>query len=432
MSFSAMESITIMKHHALQQAVPSVKLALEHADLDDNFQQLLSIDSALQALTTSKEDLTTQLGVLEDQGLTAESMAVQQSLTDLNILIRRFENLQTAARDRFNLRARSLRKNRKGIMDLPNELLRNVFDNFRSNLDNDDFWPDIDYKACTGDIQNIRLAHRKFLQASSHLLVRYLDISPSPSSLERLENVMRHPEISQGQRLLTIDMRYYSRTMAESLQEFAGLCHYKLRNMTRSLEMALKGRREGLINRNLSLEELENISVTMDMSENGMSEDGMSQDVILKAHAWQAAFSTGDRVGTVSENDTELALRYAALEDAVTRAKRILSSWERFGNGTKPDGRAQLDDAAFALLRGYERYRALWLQQDEILQGGHFARTIAAAVARVHSGRRPNLWLYMSDCEYSRNRSGHRDTLDFDLLDDLDLLVQSTGIQPSP
>lgn len=236
-----------MKHHALQQAVPSVKLALEHADLDDNFQQLLSLDSALQALAVSKEALTTQLGVLEDQRLTAESTAVQQSLTNLDILVRRFENLQTAARDRFNLRARSLRKNKKGIMDLPNELLRNVFENFRSDLDNDNFWPDFDYKACTMDIQNIRLAHRKFLQASSHLLVRFLDISPSPTSLERLENVMRHPEISQGQRLLKIDMRYYSRTVAESLQEFAGLCHYKLRNMTRSLEMALKGRR-GTVN----------------------------------------------------------------------------------------------------------------------------------------------------------------------------------------
>lgn len=49
-----------MGHDALRPAMPSVQLALEHVKSDDYFQQLLSIDSALQAFRNVQADLAAQ------------------------------------------------------------------------------------------------------------------------------------------------------------------------------------------------------------------------------------------------------------------------------------------------------------------------------------------------------------------------------------
>ncbi|KAK7698291.1 hypothetical protein SLS64_012656 [Diaporthe eres] len=367
-----------MKHDALRPALPSIQLALRHVDSDDYFQQLLSIDSALEALDMSRNTLVLTLQDAIDQGLTSVDEAIKGPIAELESVAQRFKKLQTAARNGFNLRARSLRKDKVGIMDLPNELLLKIFDNLKWRLDDPNFFFFFrgDHDAYRPAIQNVRLTCRLFLQMSSHLLVRRLDISPSVSSLAHLEEVTRHPEIPRGERLFRIDLRYYSAAIARDLQAFAVMCDEKLRERIKNFETLIRFSDQGY-GASLSPEARKNV------------------------------------------------------EDGLVRARRILSSWEPFTNGMPIEEGASLNAAALTLQRGHEHYRELFQQQQEILRDGYFARTVAEAAARSGS----DVWLSMSDTEPRDKLSQYLDEdfedgpSDLDLFADPDVLVQTSLIQ---
>lgn len=314
----------------------------------------------------------------------------------------------------------------------------------RCDLKSQHFQPDWDYKADTVDIQNVRLAHRKFLEHTSHLLIRYLDVSPTRSSLERLENIMRHPEISQGQRLLRVDLRYYRASMAEDSREFAQICHHKMQIGTRSLEIALKRSKEAQATPSTPRDGSPQAAMGEALSEDGvpeetLSEDDAPEDIPLEDIILSPAASEFITSGTSAQ---EFSLGYAtwedgALEDMFAKAQRILSSWGPLANGAAADEEgAHLDEAALALRRGHERYRALHLEQNELISDGRFVQAIAAAMASGHSRGQPSLWLCMSDDEgishYHHNPSGSKKAMTPNYLADLDLLIQSHMIKPSP
>lgn len=402
-----------MEPDILQPAMLGVHLAWKHIGSDDYFQQLLIFDSALEDLLASREEWTNALQYWGEKSTRkAELEVVQQSLGNLDMLIGTFEALQVAARNDFNLRARSLRQHKVGILDLPNELLRNVFENFRGDLKRLAFRTDFDYDTDTVDIQNIRLAHPRFLEHASPLLIRHLDVSPTRSSLKRLENIMRHPTISQGQRLLRLDLRWYCADRATDLMEFAFGCYKKMKRVTRSLQdkIALRKSRDAHITASNSHEWSQHASMRETLSEDGGPE------------------------GNLSEDNEYAALKDGELEHMVAKAQCISSSWEPFAKGVAAaEEGAHLDEAALALLRGYERYCELLVEQSELVQSGHFVQAVAAAMASGHSKGQPNLWLYMSDemGTYSdwNPEKGLAD-INPKYLADPDLLVQSHMIEP--
>lgn len=371
-----MGSISTTEHHALRPAMPGVKLALEHVKSDDYFQQLLSIDSALQALEMSRQTLQLKLETMDEQDLGYE--ASKQSIDEWKGLVQRLEKLHTAARSAFNLRARSLRKDKVGIMDLPNELLLRIFDNLKWRLEDPNFSFDRgDHGDYQEDIQNIRLTCRRFHDNSSHLLVRQLGISLSMSSLKRLKEVTRHPKV--WQRVLKIDLSYYNATIARDLESFAAMCGEELGKKSKSLKTLADHAEEG--------------------GSTGLSREGEKN-----------------------------------VKDGIEKAQRILSSWEPLTDETPIEERASLETAALAIQRGHQRYLELFQQQQEILRDGYFARAVAEAAARSGS----EVWLSMSDNE---PRSHHKivlcvdqkfedGDLDFDLFADPDVLAQSSLIQP--
>lgn len=350
----------------LQPARPSVMLAMKHFDSDDFFQQLLSADSALQALRTPETELRLQYQTLKNNGHAAESEAIQQLRTDLAALVRKVEDIQTAARNSFNLRARPLLRN-LSILHLPDEMLLHIFDDFKDDLGSDDLFYDTSKKADVKSIQNVRLTCRRLCNISSHLLVPRLEVSPSIASLERLEQVTRHPEISQCGRLLKIDMSIYAATLAEDFQLFSLECHKKAQNRAEDLVRLLR----------------------------------------IPESSWHD-MTHGSR---------------ETVTDTLAKATRRLSSWEPFMDGSPTDVGQHLDPDALALQKGHERYRELYHQQEKILQGGHFARTVAAAARRSNS----NVWLYMSDTGTMTYHDSFRDQWArvSNTSADPDLLVQS-------
>lgn len=346
-----------------------------HFESSDCFQQMLSIDSALEALSMSKNNLALKLQALaDDEGLemplylspgdweqvisslayhrhssenqplspqgAAEYDTIQQSLADLAILAKTFEELQAAARHRFELRARSLRQGRTGIMDFPDEVLMIIFENFRLPMDFPIFPPyPGDNKDDITTIKNIRLTCLRFRQNSSHLLVRYLNVSPDVSSLNHLERISSHPEISRGERILRIDLRYYSAAIAADFQAFSTMCYERL-----SRELGW------------------------------LTEQAQYEDTPQCRYL-----------------PTGMTLESAKV--SITGMLHILSLWEPFRNGTHIEESAHLHEVALALRRGHRRYRKLFQQQDRILQDGHFARAVAAAASKS------KVWLFMSDTD---------------------------------
>lgn len=258
--------------------------------------------------------------------------------TDLAALVRRLEEFQTAARNGFNLRARPLLQH-LSILNLTDEMLLHILDDFKDRLGSAELFYGTSktQKADIKSIQNFRLTCRRLCNISSHLLVPRLEVSPSISSLERLEQVTRHAEIFQCGRLLKIDMSICSAAIAQDFQLFSLECYQTARRRAADLARLLE----------------------------------------IPERTW---------------HDTIHGSRETATDTLVT-ARRRLSSWEPFVDGSTTDEGQHLDADALALQKGYERYRELYHQQEKVLQGGHFARTVAAAARRSNS----NVWLYMSD-----------------------------------
>lgn len=316
----------------------NTQLALKQVDPDDVFQQLLSLDSALQALGTAKGTSALQSRVLVGQDVAAKSEVFQQPVDEVDTLIRRFEDLQTAARQKFDLRARPLLQH-LGILDLPDELLLEIFDHFKSWVESDRDFYQPNLKVNIATIQNCRLTCRRFCDTTSHLLVPCLHISPNLSSLKRLEQVTSHPQISPGPRLFKINARFYSAAIAEDFRRFARMCYRKVREKTECLQLAIE-----------------------------------------EWYDWEDY--------SLSNRGPESAVRAD-----VKRSCHILSCWESICFGGHINRVTQRDPAVIALRRGHRRYRELFEEQENILRNCIFARTIAAAAARSRS----RVWLSISD-----------------------------------
>lgn len=98
------------------------------------------------------------------------------------------------------------------IYDLPDELLMDIFGYLR--------------KRC--DIKHLRLSSRRLNTTSSHLLMDTVNVSLNLKSLERLENISRHPAISKGIRRLVTSVDVYNDIRAKKLWVFTQGCIHEL------------------------------------------------------------------------------------------------------------------------------------------------------------------------------------------------------------
>lgn len=107
------------------------------------------------------------------------------------------------------------------VLDLPNEVLAMIFAHFEDvtvpkiqidNAPSDDVplpSPDV------ASIKNIRLTCRVFCDVGSRFLVPLVDISFTPSSIQRLEKISNHPTISKGVRIIRIYTGTYSSLLTD-------------------------------------------------------------------------------------------------------------------------------------------------------------------------------------------------------------------------
>ncbi|POS74415.1 hypothetical protein DHEL01_v207189 [Diaporthe helianthi] len=352
---------------ALSPAMASTLPSLEQIQSSDYFQQMLITDSALESLSVWRNSLDLELQALapsvsEEEPLSTEAAAeyeaITQAIDELEEQVETFENLQAEARHLFELRARSLRRRETGIMDLPAEVLLAIFENFRPRLDFSTMTSNRDNDGADIEtIKKIRLTCLWFRQISSRLLIGCLSVSPNMKSLDRLKMVSSHPEISRGERVLSIDLRYYSGSVARNIHAFSAICVDKL-HASIEIEKIRIQRRE-------------------------QREDDKVRD---EEHR-------------LPRKDVSIQLA----RDGVRRLQRVLSAWDTFRNPeASVQDSAQPNAAVLALQRGHERYQQLYEEQQRLIQDGSFARALAATAAASKS----KVWLCMSDVHMGPSSGG--------------------------
>lgn len=108
------------------------------------------------------------------------------------------------------------------ILSLPDELLVEIFEavkNYRPANGAKHF----SFASSSEHIANTRLVCRRFAACSSHLLVPYVRVDGiNPESLEKLEEISRHPLIGKGVQIVRLVTKFYTPRYANDLRQFAG------------------------------------------------------------------------------------------------------------------------------------------------------------------------------------------------------------------
>ncbi|KAK7742041.1 hypothetical protein SLS53_004627 [Cytospora paraplurivora] len=239
----------------------------------------------------------------------------------------KLEEVRLALRRAFNARARPLIRN-LNIMDLPDELLRQIFVLVRSTPRVDDryyyHWDPFysEYEKYSSDfksIENARLSCRRFCNTSSHLLLTRIDVHLNLSSLAHLDEVSRHPIISKGIRSLRVIASYHGSQMVHDISLFASKCIPLFRS---------------------------------------------------RQSPWEP--------GTEARFDSE-----EQLKKLMNKARDFVPAWTSFVNTHQEPNDAKGRHAMEALRQGHARYRQLHREQELLVEDGALSQTISAAAARM-------------------------------------------------
>ncbi|KUI68737.1 hypothetical protein VM1G_04077 [Cytospora mali] len=322
------------------------------------FEQLIFAESTTRALKIRTRDLAWDLWKcrralesrrLEDgiyptdpargEGLPADPesvsriSAMEEELAGIEQRLKKIQKLHAEAREAHNAFARA-KARPLNVLDLPDEILIDIFDfakgRYESRLH---FFFDI---GCTDvtTIKNIRLTCRRFNHTASHLLLAYVDVCLSPSSLAHLKKVSLHPVISRGISALRVHASIYSSRLARVLGHFAQLATAKLADFADYHERLLSRMRAG-------------------------EEDRLS------------------RYCTPVE-----------VKKAAQQARRIISSWEQHWHADSleledgAEGEQWCSDVS-ALQKIHKVYARLYEEQQSVMKDGLFIREVAAAMARM-------------------------------------------------
>jgi len=96
------------------------------------------------------------------------------------------------------------------LLDLPDEILLEIFEHLEDRfLECIERYPHC-YWTPSRDIKALRLTCRRICDISSQLLVRIVHLDFHPESVERLEEISRHPTISKGVHIVKVDLLFYN------------------------------------------------------------------------------------------------------------------------------------------------------------------------------------------------------------------------------
>lgn len=278
------------------------------------------------------------------------------------------------------------------IFDIPTELWSLVFEQVIGDEDEVNRGLFQDY-ASDGrnleSIKNIRLTCRRFCDASSHLLLRRVDVALIPGSLARFDRISRHPTFSKSVRAIRIDLSCYpySDLLAQdeaafldaTIDEVCGWLHMD----KETLQLSEDGH---AFFRSQSLPKVQIAEAV----------HRVGQAVAL----WRSYLTSGCKSPLLDDNDVAFS--------------------------------ANIIDALTAVRGCYQEYRKRFKEQNQrLVRDWAFPRTVAEAMARMPNAVR---MLLTDDVRYVESCEGRDFPAGASIVDsarDLKLLVRERMLKPS-
>ncbi|KAI0996650.1 hypothetical protein K3495_g11533 [Podosphaera aphanis] len=211
------------------------------------------------------------------------------------------------------------------LLDLPDEILIHICEYVQGRPEYFiRYIPEFNFGA--QEVKNMRLTCRRLCTTSSHLLLSSIHVDMDAASLAHLEEISRHPLISRGVQVIRLNLLYYDSILGEDFEAFSDYHGHRLLETTECIEEMASHDADFFL--------------------------GTPKDVV------DTAIDEGWKIGRAwvdfAENDF-------SEEDLCYR---------------KP------------LLTAYQKYRELYLEQENLLQSGTFHRAATDAMARMHKATR--------------------------------------------
>lgn len=245
-------------HFYIEPVMDTARVSpVENSDLGLLWKRLSELNSAIDCAQNHIKEL---LIPLSDEPLRIEPMSGQWKFPEklqsprkeyleqekqLQELKTKLEGRRDTTRQAINEQLRPTLRPLK-IVDIPDELLRSVFDHFRGETKMSSIASSSYSRVSLCDrgnvaqVKNLRLTCRRFCDHSSHLLKYHVAIGITPQSLAHLEEVSRHPTISKGIRLVRIYLgRHFDAGIAQDFQAFAGYQASRMRDEIEKWEMVI-------------------------------------------------------------------------------------------------------------------------------------------------------------------------------------------------
>ncbi|KAL3448016.1 hypothetical protein BJX65DRAFT_72481 [Aspergillus insuetus] len=235
------------------------------------------------------------------------------------------------------------------ILDLPNELLRDILDYFadpaleRGEVEwqNLRSWRRGVRSEKRKTIQSVRLVCRGFNNLASPLLCPILRVDVNRASLDNAVNLSHSPGIASGVRAICVGVQCFPEQLANDLTQFKEFREIKLNEVGDSCDWHLEG-----------------ILLPGDGSDDEKDEDEKART----------------------------AQRVAMYQEAMSSGWTIRESWDKYVNWARNSDRFPVkakDEYQRILSEGYETFCQNHRKQRELLESQSFARTLASCMARM-------------------------------------------------
>ncbi|KAL2795539.1 hypothetical protein BJX66DRAFT_301855 [Aspergillus keveii] len=260
------------------------------------------------------------------------------------------------------------------VLDLPNELLRNILDDFQDPVIEEgavewgqlgSYLNDDDRLENRRVIQNLRLVCRAFNELASPLLCPVLQADVNQKSLDRAVSVSNCPLVASGVRAICVGLHCFPVELASNLARFMEFRLEKLQEVERTHDYY-------------------HLEYIPDPEEDSDSEDDNGNEK-----------DRGDNKGRKSDGDEndgggdkEWSRWVALYKKAHSEYRRIATSWENYVQQARDGGPLEANDEYQEILRtGYQEFREKHREQRQLLESQSFVRTLASCLVRMPNTR---------------------------------------------
>jgi hypothetical protein len=262
------------------------------------------------------------------------------------------------------------------ILNLPNELLRNILDDFQDPVIEDGAVEWGELGGYTSDdrlenrrvIQNLRLVCRAINELASPLLCPVLQVDVNQKSLDRAVSVSNCPSIASGVRAICVGLHCFPVELASSLARFMEFRLEKLQEVENTHDY-------------YHLEYIpdpEDDSDSADDNGNERDREDRGDNRVRKDY--------GDE--NDGGGDKKWSRQIALYKKAHSEYRRIATSWGNYAEQARDGGPLEANDECQETLRtGYQEFCEKHREQRQLLESQSFVRTLGSCLVRMPNTR---------------------------------------------